>query len=167
MGDDPRMTTRGLALIAAASLAPAAGAMATPFPDHLIRPGVGAGGVRLGMSEGQVLKVLGQPDKRVPRQTELGAFIDLAWPGITVSRWDGAGGRVVNIAITDRGIRMRNGVGVGSTRTAVTKALPGADCDESPRLCMVGEAIPGNTVTTIRFGRTNRVTEVSVGRVID
>lgn len=162
-----RMTTRGLALIAAASLAPAAGAIGTPLPDHLIRPGVGAGGVRLGMSEGQVLKVLGQPDKRVPRSTELGAFIELAWPGITVSRWDGAGGRVVDIAITDRGIRTRSGIGVGSTRSAVQQAFPGADCEESPLLCIIGEPVPGNTVTTIRFGRTKRVTEVSVGRVID
>ena len=162
-----RMTTRGLALIAAASLAPAAGAIGTPLPDHLIRPGVGAGGVRLGMSEGQVLKVLGQPDKRVPRSTELGAFIDLAWPGITVSRWDGAGGRVVDIAITDRGIRTRSGIGVGSTRSAVRQAFPGADCEESPLLCVIGEPVPGNTVTTVRFGRTKRVTEVSVGRVID
>ena len=161
------MTTRGLALIAAASLAPAAGAIGTPLPDHLIRPGVGAGGVRLGMSEGQVLKVLGQPDGRVPRRTELGAFIDLSWPGITVSRWDGAGGRVVDIVITDRGIRTRSGIGVGSTRAAVRKAFPSADCDASPLLCMVGEPVPGNTVTTIRFGRATRVTEVSVGRVID
>ena len=161
------MTTRGLAIIAAASLAPAAGAIGTPLPDHLIRPGVGAGGVRLGMSEGQVLKVLGQPERRVPRRTELGTFIDLTWPGISVRRWDGAGGRVVNIEVTDRGIRMRNDIGVGSTRSAVRKALPGADCDESPLLCILGDAVPGNTVTTIRFGRTNRVTEVSVGRVID
>lgn len=167
MGHDPRMTTRGLALIAAASLAPAAGAIGSPLPDHLIRPGVAAGGVRLGMSEGQVLKVLGQPDARVPRRNELGAFIDLSWPGISVRRWDGAGGRVVNIAITDRGIRTRGGIGVGSPRTAVRKAFPAAHCDESPRLCTIGEAVPGNTVTTIRFGRTGRVTEVSVGRVID
>jgi len=161
------MTTRGLAIIAAASLAPAAGAIGTPLPDHLIRPGVGAGGVRLGMSEGQVLKVLGQPAKRVPRTTELGAFIDLSWPGLTVRRWDGPGGRVVNIEVTDRGIRMRNDIGVGSTRAAVRTAFPKGNCDESPRLCMIGKALPGNTVTTIRFGRTSRVTEVSVGRVID
>lgn len=167
MGNDPRMTTRGLALIAAASLAPAAGAIGTPLPDHLIRPGVGAGGVRLGMSEGQVLKVLGQPAARTPRRTELGTFIDLSWPGIRVSRWDGAGGRVVDIEITDRGIRMRSGIGVGSTRAAVRKAVPRAECDESPRICTIGEAVPGNTVTTIRFGRTDRVTHVSVGRVID
>jgi hypothetical protein len=34
-------------------------------------------------------------------------------------------------------------------------------------VCTIGNPVPGNTVTTLRFSRTGRVSEVSVGRVID
>jgi hypothetical protein len=161
------MSSRALALIAVASLAPAAAALGVPNPDHRLRNGIGAGGVRLGMSEGQVLQVLGRPDDRRAMRTELGAFVDLSWPGLTVRRWDGAGGRVVNIAVTDRGIRMANGIGVGSSLARVRSAFPKASCDTSPLVCTIGNPVPGNTVTTLRFSRTGRVSEVSVGRVID
>lgn len=165
--DDRRMSSRALALIAVASLAPAAAALGALTPDHRVRPGVGAGGVRLGMTEGQVLRVLGKPDARVLARTDLGSFIDLTWPGIEVRRWDGAGGRVVNIAITDRGIRMDNGIGVGSPLARVRTAFPKAECETADRMCMLGDPVPGNTVTTMRFSRSGRVSELSVGRVID
>lgn len=161
------MTPRGLARIAAASLAPAAGAVRPPLPDHRIRPGIGAGGVRLGMSEGQVLMVLGQPDARHPRSTGDGAVIDLAWPGITVRRWDGPGGRVLQVEITDRGIRLDNGIGVGSTRSAIRAAFPGSRCDGARSLCTVDEDVPDGSVLTIRLGQADRVTGISVARVLD
>lgn len=162
----PCMYPRSLAVIAAASLAPAASAFGAPMPDHQVRPGQGAGGVRLGMSEAQVIKVLGRPQHRRATRTELGAFVDLAWPGIRVRRWDGAGGRVIHIDVTDRGIRMPNGIGVGSTAAAVRAQLPGAESGSGPHECTLGEPLPGNTVTTIRFGTAGRVTQVSVGRVV-
>lgn len=161
------MSSRALALIAAASLAPASAALGALTPDHRVQPGVGAGGVRLGMSEGQVLRVLGRPDSRRKARTELGAFVDLRWPGISVRRWDGAGGRVVSIAVTDRGIRTIEGVGVGSPLSRVRSAFPAAACEASPTVCTVGDPLPGNTVTTFRFTSSGRVSEVSVGRVID
>lgn len=163
----PRMYPRSLAVIAAASLAPAASAFGAPMPDHQVRPGQGAGGVRLGMSEAQVIKVLGRPERRNTTRTDVGAFVDLAWPGIRVRRWDGAGGRVMHIDVTDRGIRMPNGIGVGSTAAAVRAQLPGAACESDPRVCRLGEAVPGNTITTLRFGTAGRVDQLSVGRVVD
>jgi hypothetical protein len=164
----PGMERHGLALIAAASLAPAAGAAGTPCADHAIRPGVGAGGVRLGMSEGQVLRVLGRPEHRRATTSDVGRFITLTWPGISVRRWDGAGGRVIEIRVTDRGIRLANGVGVGSPLSRVRRAFPRASCAVSSVVCMIGGAEPGETViTTLRFGPRGCVREVSVGRVID
>ena len=74
--------------------------------------------------------------------------------------------RSIDIAVTDRGIRMDNGIGVGSSRTRVRTAFPKADCP-SARLCRIGNPVPGNTVTTIRFTTAGRVSEISVGRVID
>lgn len=160
------MYPRSLAVIAAASLAPAASAFGAPMPDHQVRPGEGAGGVRLGMSEAQVIKVLGRPQQRRTMRTEVGAFVELAWPGIRVRRWEGPGGRVIHIHVTDRGIRMAGGIGVGSTAADVRAGLPGAVCGSDPPVCTLGEVAPGNTVTTLRFGAAGRVTEVSVQRVV-
>ncbi len=159
------MPNRSRALLAMASLAPAA-ALGAPTPDHGFVPGVGAGGVRLGMSEGEVLKVLGRPAARRRVRTDLGSFVEMTWPGISVRRWDGAGGRVIGIAVTDRGIRMANGIGVGSCLARVRSAFPRAACEPSPAVCVLGDPVPGNTVTTLRFGRSRCVTEVGVDRVI-
>lgn len=162
----PRMYPRSLAVIAAASLAPAASAFGAPMPDHRVRPGEGAGGVRLGMSEAQVIKVLGRPQRRHALRTAQGAFVDLSWPGIRVRRWEGAGGRVIHVEVTDRGIRMPNGIGVGSTAADVRAGLPTAACASGAAECTLGEPLPGNTVTTLRMGAAGRVTHVSVQRVV-
>ena len=160
------MEPRNLAVIAASSLAPGTAAFGVPMPDHQVRHGQGAGGVRLGMSEAQVVKVLGRPAVRRSARTELGTFVDLTWPGIQVRRWEGAGGRVVTITVTDRGIRMANGIGVGSTVAAVRARLPRARCGSDPLLCTLGDPQPSNTVTTLRFGTAGRVTELSVTRMV-
>ena len=128
---------------------------------------VGTHDYDLSPAAADLLRVLGKPDSRRKASTELGTFIDLRWPGISVRRWDGAGGRVVNIAVTDRGIRTDNGIGVGTPLSRVRSAYPKATCEASPVLCMIGDPVPGNTVTTFRFTSSGRVSEVSVGRVID
>ncbi len=133
------MASHRLAVIAAASLAPAEGAFGACMPDHRVRPGEGAGGVRLGMSEAQVVKVLGRPDQRRATGDGQAGVIDLTWPGIRVRRWAGPGGRVIDIAITDRGIRMPNGIGVGSTADAVRAKLPRARTGTDPCLCTLGD----------------------------
>jgi hypothetical protein len=161
------MDPHGHAFIAAASLAPGAGAAGMPFPDHLIRPGIGAGGVRLGMSEGQVLRVLGRPDHRIATRDDLGAFVRLTWAGIGVIRWDGPGGRVIEITVTDRGIRMANGVGVGTPLLQARRALYPATFGSAPTVCTIGEVVPGGAITTLRFNGWGSATEVTVGRVID
>lgn len=165
------MDPHGLALIAAASLAPSAGATGVPTPDHLIRPGVGAGGVRLGMSEGQVLRVLGRPDDRVATRDDRGAVVRLRWAGISVLRWDGPGGRVIEIGVTDRGIRMPNGVGVGTPLTRLRRDLPedarGPQPGSASGVATIGEPVPGGTITTLRFDARGRTAEVRVSRVID
>ncbi len=161
------MDPHGLALIAAASLAPSAGAAGVPSPDHLIRPGVGAGGVRLGMSEGQVLRVLGRPDDRVAARDARGAVVRLRWAGISVERWDGPGGRVIGICITDRGIRMPNGIGVGTPLDRLRRELPHAACGSPPAVATIGDPVQGGSITALHFDARGRTTEVHVSRVID
>lgn len=160
------MDAHRLAVIAAASLAPGASAFGRPLPDHQVRPGRGAGGVRLGMSEAQVIAVLGRPMHRQGARTSAGNVVDLEWPGIEVRRWEGPGGRVIAVATTDRGIRLPNGIGVGSTMAAVRAALPAATPGDDPLTLVLGHAAPGEAITLVRFGAGAQVTRVSVERVI-
>lgn len=160
------MDRHALAMIAAASLAPSTGPRGAPSPDHVIRPGIGAGGVCLGMSEGQALRVLGPPDVRIAIDDDDDAAVRLTWAGISILRWDGPGGRVNDISVTDRGIRMVNGVGVGTPLARVRRAFPRAALTSSPLLCVLGEMVPGGAITTLRFSGDGRVSEVGVGRII-
>lgn len=161
-----RMTPHGLAPIAAASLAPGETAFGPAMPDHRVHPGVGAGGVRLGMSEGQVLRVLGRPDDRHVVQGATGRLVRLLWTGIAVTRWAGAGGRVVGIAITDRGIRLEDGTGVGTPRALVRRRFPQAVAEPSCDALTVPGDGRGGAVTALAFGPGGRVTELRIGREI-
>ena len=161
-----RMTPNGLAPIAAASLAPGETAFGPAMPDHRVHPGVGAGGVRLGMSEGQVLRVLGRPDERHMVQGATGRLVHLLWTGIAVTRWAGAGGRVVGIAITDRGIRLEDGTGVGTPRMQVRRRFPRALTDPSCDALTIAGDGAGTPITTLAFGPGGRVAELRIGREI-
>jgi len=160
------MTPHGLAPIAAASLAPGETAFGPAMPDHRVHPGVGAGGVRLGMSEGQVLRVLGRPDDRHVVQGATGRLVLLLWTGIAVTRWAGAGGRVVDIAITDRGIRMKDGTGVGTPRALVQRRFPQAIAEPSSHALTLRDDGEGGAVTALAFGPGERVAELRIGREI-
>ena len=100
----------------------------------LIRPGVGIGPVRLGMSAAQVRRALGKP--AYVRGTRAG-FGRLAieygyWPvGYTVHLLRARGRTsVVAVETTLRSQRTRSGVGVGTSVRRVASALPAARCVE-------------------------------------
>ena len=160
------MTPHGLAPIAAASLAPGETAFGPAMPDHRVHPGVGAGGVRLGMSEGQVLRVLGRPDDRRVVQGATGRLVRLRWTGIAVTRWAEPGGRVVGIAITDRGIRLKDGTGVGTPRTMVLRRFPQAIAGPSRDALTVPGDEAGGAVTALAFGPGGHVAELRIGHEI-
>jgi len=131
-------------------------------PDHLIRPGIGAGGVRIGMTEGQSLRVLGAPAAR----EECDGVVTITWPGIAVRTHAGPGGRVVSVRVTDRGIRTREGIGVGSTITEVRATVRRNECAPRQLARLADEALPGDRLTTFRMGANRTVTAVEVGRIL-
>ena len=126
-----RTTTRAVSVVVAllATAAPAAGA---PERDLQIRPGVGIGKVRLGMTLGQVRRVLGPPQV-LNRDVELGfgrVHREYVWGWFewTVAlRGAPDGLRVVRVATTRRKHRHR-GIGVGSTVRALVRVFPRATC---------------------------------------
>ncbi len=120
----------GLLAVVAAVLVAVAPASAAPNRDTLLRPGIGAGKLRLGMTFAQVRTALGRPDRgrrvRPFRSPVGGAYFEYEWgfaPDWKVGvhgRGDAA--RVVVIETTRRE-RTRSGVGVGSTRLALQRKL--------------------------------------------
>jgi hypothetical protein len=117
---------------AALAVAVSAEANAAPARDALIRPGVGIGKVRVGMTFAQARLGLG-PRPVLVRQRRYGfgsRYAEYAWRG---SEWTvgvvGRGGRarVVSVATQARRERTSGGIGVGSSEHAVRRAL-GARC---------------------------------------
>lgn len=131
-------------------------------PDHLIRPGIGAGGVRIGMTEGQTLRVLGAPESREDHD----GIIEIIWPGIAVRAIAGPGGRVTEVLVTDRGIRTAEGIGVGSTVAEVKATVDHPECEPGHIIRLASDALPGDRVTTFQLGHTRMVTAIEVGRIL-
>jgi hypothetical protein len=119
-------------IVAAAFVLAAGSASASPQRDTLVRPGVGIGKVRLGMTFAEVRRALGRPEAVLERQRlGFGAhYAEYAWGG---SEWIVAvygrddRPRVVSVATGVQRERTRRGVGVGSTERAVRRTL-GARC---------------------------------------
>jgi hypothetical protein len=114
-----------------------ASAGAAPTRDALLRPGIGVGKVRLGMTVAQVRSALGGPGRLVRRHRDrLGIeYVEYAW-GANV-HWavgfygQAARARVVLVETTRRE-RTRSGVGIGSTERALRRVL-GTRCKGPPK----------------------------------
>lgn len=147
---------RGLALGLLAVVAVAAGsAGAAPQRDALIRPGVGIGQVRVGMTFAQVRRTLGPPEAVLRRRPFGfgGHYTEYGWNGTdwtvaVTGRGDRA--RVVSVATGLRRERTRiRRVGVGSTELAVRRGL-GARCfGKEERV----DPITGEKVYSPTFGK--------------
>ncbi len=68
---------------------------------------------------------------------------------------------------TDK-MRTSSDIGVGSSEGAMLAAIPAARCRTTRgfRNCVVGEELPGRTVTTFALDR-QRITAISIGLIID
>jgi hypothetical protein len=109
--------------------APAAGA---PDAAALIRPGVGIGKVRLGMTQAQVRRALGRHTVVNVRERRFGlTYLELAYDysAYTVGFFGAPGKlRVVSVATSLRRERTRNGLGPGTSLRALRRVLRGERC---------------------------------------
>jgi hypothetical protein len=161
-----RVRTLVAGMVAAFGLV-AGNASAAPARDALIRPGVGIGEIRVGMTFAQVRRALGRPET-VMRQRPYGfggRYAEYAWNGtdwIVAVAGRGDRARVVSVATGLRGERTRiRRVGVGSTEEAVRRGL-GARCfgKEARVDPITGEKVYSPTVgkdtMTCFLGRTQK-----------
>jgi hypothetical protein len=134
--------------------------------DAAIVPQRSIAGVRLGMTQAQVKRVMRAPQRVQRGRNTFGRFVVFQYSGLRVFF---QGGRTVtSISTTRRSERTARGVGVGSSEAIVKRRVAGVHCTGSAavRLCEVGVARPGHRVTTF-FLRSGRVFSVSVAVVVD
>jgi hypothetical protein len=151
-----------LALLAAAVLAVSLVAPVTA--SALIQVDRGIAGARLGNTKAQVRAALGQPRRVVTGNNIFGPFTVFRYAGGVRVTFQ-SGNRVTAAATTGLGDRTARGVGVGSTRRAVRRRVPGVRC-EAVGICQTGTSEPGDRITAFFISR-GRVFRVSVGIVID
>ena len=135
-----------------------------------IVPQQGMLGVELGDRVREVRKTLGPPDGIRFVRNEIIGRQRIYHYGRTLIAFDGDGrrARVINLTTRSRRERLANGVGVGSTKREVMRKVDGVKCPVDEMFhCYVGRLLPGRRVTDFRIGPRGRVTDVSVGRVID
>jgi hypothetical protein len=117
-------------------------AYAAPDATALIRPGVGIGKVRLGMTQAQVRRVLGPHTVVNVRERRFGLrYLELAYDysAYTVGFFGAPGKlRVVSVATSLRRERTRNGLGPGTSLRALRRALRGERCRRGSVVTFVG-----------------------------
>jgi hypothetical protein len=128
----------------------------------------GMAGVRLGMSLDQARAALGADATAKRGSNDFGPYLLLRSRRLRLIVSLQGGRRVTNLSTTGPGLRTAGGIGVGSTEAQVPRRIPGVRCAEQVgiRLCEVGSAEPGRTVTDL-FITADRVSRVNIGVVID
>ena len=172
------MHRSALLVVLSVAVGAAASAQAAGERDALVRPGVGIGKVRLGMTPAQVFRALGRTQV-VNRRIDYGfgkRYVEYGWD---YTSWSvGFTGRpnsfrVSKVATTLRRERTRGGVGVGTTLRALLRVYPNVQCvgrwysDPDPGTWVVIGRQPTMTAFNIDYsgpGSRGRVAEVVVQR---
>jgi hypothetical protein len=119
--------------VAAIASVPVVPAGARSEATRVIRPAVGIGKLRLGMTEAQVRRALGKPKFVVTRRTSFGLRSIEYQYGLAdyIVRLSGRPGRLRAVRVGTTLVRERTtrGIGVGSTERAVRRAYPALRCE--------------------------------------
>ena len=123
-------------------------------------------GAKLGMTEAQVEKKLGQPRRILTGTNEFGAWRSLVYRRVTVTLQSGK--KVTTLTTKSSEESTKSGVGVGSTRTQLRSDIRGETCEKAYGLdhCWIGTWKAGRVVTDFRLSN-GKVSRVTIGFVLD
>jgi hypothetical protein len=124
------------------SILVAVSAAAAPAHELVIRPGVGIGKVRLGMSLSEVRAAWGRPQALTTKRRSIELQYEFAAYVVTLTGPRGHE-RVVRVGTTLRRERTRQGIGVGSPETLLRRTFRGElRCDALELMVMRGYPFP-------------------------
>jgi hypothetical protein len=161
----------GLAVLGCTALALVASAGAAPQRDALIRPGVGIGKVRLGMSLAQVRAAWGRPQAVIPSQERGARQLELQYDyAAYVVTLVGVPGRerVTSVGTTLAKERTSQGVGVGSLERRLQRAFGGElRCDRLDVVYMPRSSVPvlGSNRRDCTLGAASRPQTMFTSRI--
>ena len=157
----------GLLVAGAAAIVLMIAAVVPTSAKAVLVPNVGAHGVHIGWTKGQVRALLGIPSRQVTKPDEImGSSINLTYGGLTVVLTPQ--GYVITMEIKTKRERTRNGIGVGSTLNQVARRVRGVRCSRNWRNgCSIGGGTIGRRFTYFQFNSRRKVTSISIGKVID
>ena len=128
-------------------------------------------GLKIGMVPSQVRAVAGQPtSNKIVSHSLLGKTRRMRFGKVEVTfRGTSAAAPVVNLTTTSRNERTTGGIGVGSSEKQLAAKLVGERCvtELGYRHCYLGKWNPGFVVTDFSISKSGRVTQVTLGLVID
>jgi hypothetical protein len=126
-------------------------------------------GVELDMSAKDVRAVLGEPDRVVYPRDEIQGTVKRMDYGLTRVFLGRGSDRVQRVTTTSKKQRTARGVGVGSTRQTLLRAIRAVRCETFGgfELCHTGELAAGERVTDFTIGSKDRVTRITLAYVID
>jgi hypothetical protein len=141
-----------------------------------IVPGKGMAGVKLGDCQERAIQVLGVPD-RTFGSTDFAGFVSKYYynqRGLKLEFRQGPGEclAMTSIRTTKAQERTKEGVGKGTTRTALRAKLKGEKCrtfkhPKRIRICWLGSMTPSKPLTEFRIDSKGRVNNIRVAIVID
>ena len=146
-------------------------ASAAPARVQSLVPQQSLRGLKIGLVASQVRAVAGKPSSnQVVSHPLLGKTRRMRFGKVDVTfRGTSATAPVVNLTTTSRNERTSGGIGVGSSEKQLTTKLVGERCvtELGYRHCYLGKWLPRFVVTDFSISKSGRVTQVTLGLVID
>ena len=146
-------------------------ASAAPARVQSLVPQQSLRGLKIGMVASQVRAVAGAPSiNKIVSHPLLGKTRRMRFGKVEVTfRGTSATAPVINLTTTSRNERTSGGIGVGSSERALAAKLTGERCvtELGYRHCYLGKWRAGYVVTDFSISKAGRVTQVTLGLVID
>ena len=124
-------------------------------------------GVALGMTEAQVVAVVGPPKKTADSKDQITGqpVRELVYNSMYVQILNGS---VVAVSSVSKKEKTSSGAGVGMKEKSLKKKIKGLKCSGSKnRICAKGSGKPGTVTTAFSITKSKKVRAVVIGIVID